>query len=85
MTNLFGVRAEFGTYTRQFVDGGYLAIGWTPITDLPVLRFRDELQPLYSISRLRTFRSAGSRTSEQPTRILAFSRPANLHSAAGQT
>lgn len=26
MTNVFCVRAEFGTYTKHFVAGGYVAI-----------------------------------------------------------
>ena len=34
MTNVWCVRAEFGTYTKQFVDGGYVAIGWLPKSDL---------------------------------------------------
>jgi len=41
------VRAEFGTYTRQFVDGGYVAIGWIDGTDLSHIKSRDELYPLY--------------------------------------
>ena len=34
MTNVFCVRAEFGSYTKHFVAGGYVAIGWIPATDL---------------------------------------------------
>ena len=30
MTNVWCVRAEFGTFTKQFVEGGYVAIGWMP-------------------------------------------------------
>jgi len=47
MAKLFCVRAEFGTYTQQFVDGGYVAIGWMDATDLSAIKSRDELYPLY--------------------------------------
>jgi restriction system protein len=41
------VRAEFGTYTKQFVEGGYVAIGWIPEVSLSSIKSRDELYPLY--------------------------------------
>jgi len=47
MTNVWCVRAEFGTYAKQFVDGGYVAIGWMPNSDLSSIKARDELYPLY--------------------------------------
>jgi restriction system protein len=47
MTSLWCVRAEFGTYTKQFVEGGYVAIGWMSNTDLSAVKSRDELYPLY--------------------------------------
>jgi predicted Mrr-cat superfamily restriction endonuclease len=47
MINVWCVRAEFGTYTNAFVDGGYVAIGWMPNQDLGDVRTRDELYPLY--------------------------------------
>lgn len=47
MTNVWCVRAEFGTYTQAFVDGGYVAIGWMPELDLGTIRSRDALYPLY--------------------------------------
>lgn len=47
MTSLFVVRADFGTYTEQFLKGGYCAIGWLQNTDLSELKSRDELYPLY--------------------------------------
>ncbi len=47
MTSLFCVRADFGTYTKHFVDGGYVAIGWMPDTDLSQITTREELYPLY--------------------------------------
>ena len=47
MTNVWCVRAEFGTYAKQFVEGGYVAIGWMPESDLSNVKTRDELYPLY--------------------------------------
>lgn len=49
MTNVWCVRAEFGTYTKQFVDGGYVAIGWMPNSDLSQVTTRDELYPIYKV------------------------------------
>lgn len=47
MSDVYCIRADFGTYTRQFVEGSYVAIGWIPGTDLSAVRLRDELYPLY--------------------------------------
>lgn len=47
MTSVWCVRAEFGTYTKHFVEGGYVAIGWMPDVDLSSVRTRDDLYPLY--------------------------------------
>lgn len=47
MTNVWCVRAEFGTYTQHFVSGGYVAIGWMPDTNLSAIATRDEIYPLY--------------------------------------
>ena len=47
MTNVWCVRAEFGTYTNQFVEGGYVAIGWMSSADLTSIQSRDALYPLY--------------------------------------
>lgn len=44
---LYCVRAEFGTYTKQFIDGNYVAIGWLPKNDLSNISSREELYPLY--------------------------------------
>lgn len=44
---LYCVRAEFGTYTQHFLDGGYVAIGWLPENDLSRIKSRDELYPFY--------------------------------------
>jgi restriction system protein len=47
MPDVYCVRAEFGTYTKQFLDGGYAAIGWLPEVDLSKIRSKEELYPLY--------------------------------------
>lgn len=47
MANVFCVRAEFGTFTKQFVEGGYVAIGWFPETNLSDVVSREELYPMY--------------------------------------
>lgn len=44
---VYCVRANFGTYTQQFLDGGYVAIAWLPNNDLSHIQSRDELYPLY--------------------------------------
>lgn len=47
MSNVWCVRADFGTYTQHFIDGGYVGIGWMPDIDLSAIRTREELYPLY--------------------------------------
>ncbi|OAI24522.1 MULTISPECIES: restriction endonuclease [Methylomonas] len=47
MTNIFCVRAEFGTYTQHFLNGKYAAIGWLPNNDLSSVATKEELYPLY--------------------------------------
>ena len=47
MSSVYCVRAEFGTYTKHFLEGGYVAIGWIANTDLSQISTRDELYPLY--------------------------------------
>lgn len=47
MSELYCVRAEFGTFTEQFVSGGYVSIGWLPKNDLSDIKHKDELYPLY--------------------------------------
>lgn len=47
MTSVWCVRADFGRYTQNFVDGGYVAIGWMPKLDLSGVKSREELYPLY--------------------------------------
>jgi predicted Mrr-cat superfamily restriction endonuclease len=50
MTGVFCVRADFGTYTRQFLQGGYAAIGWMPNTDLSGITGKEQLYPLYRLA-----------------------------------
>ena len=45
--SLYCVRADFGKYTKQFIDGNYVAIGWLPKDDLSLVAAREELYPLY--------------------------------------
>lgn len=47
MSNIWCVRAEYGTYTQHFVKGGYVAIGWMPNADLSKIASRDQLYPIY--------------------------------------
>jgi restriction system protein len=47
MINAWCVRAEFGTYTSAFLEGGYVAIGWLKKVDLSSIKTRQELYPLY--------------------------------------
>lgn len=47
MTNLYCVRAQFGKYAQQFLQGNYIAIGWLPDNDLMGIKSRDELYPIY--------------------------------------
>jgi restriction system protein len=47
MSNVWCVRAESGTYTKHFVAGGYVAIGWMSAVNLSHVKTRDELYPLY--------------------------------------
>lgn len=47
MINVWCVRAEYGMYAKQFVDGGYVSIGWFNDIDLSHINTREELYPLY--------------------------------------
>jgi restriction system protein len=47
MPDVYCVRAEYGTYTKQFLAGGYAGIGWLHDDDLTSVRSREELYPLY--------------------------------------
>lgn len=46
--NVYCVRAEYGTYTEAFVNGGYVAIGWLYTDDLSEVRSKQELYPLFT-------------------------------------
>ena len=48
MANLWIVRADFGKYTKQFIQGGYAAIGWIGNQDLSEVQDRETLLPLYT-------------------------------------
>ena len=43
MTQLWLVRAEGGTLTERFIEGGYVAIGWDGLGDLSDFLYRDTL------------------------------------------
>jgi restriction system protein len=47
MSNVWCVRAEFGTYAEHFLKGGYVAIGWIEGTNLSKIGTREALYPLY--------------------------------------
>ena len=47
MANLFCVRAYYGEYTANFIEGSYVAIGWLPDTNLEKVNSRDEIYSLY--------------------------------------
>lgn len=47
MPDIYCVRADFGTYAKQFVTGGYAAIGWFGKNDLSEVHSKSELYPLY--------------------------------------
>lgn len=51
MNNIFCVRADFGKYTEDFINGGYVAIGWLWGIDLSHIQSREELYPLYKADR----------------------------------
>ena len=44
---LWVIRAKFGTYTRQFVEGGYVAIDYGITTDLATVATKDQLVEIY--------------------------------------
>lgn len=48
MAKVWCVRAEYGTYSEDFIQGGYVAIGWVPSFDLAKIQSRDELYSLYN-------------------------------------
>lgn len=47
MKNIWCVRADYGTYTNQFVNGGYVAVGYGLSSSLANVTTREELTTLY--------------------------------------
>jgi len=47
MPEIYCVRAEFGSYAKHFVNGGYVAIGWIYDYDLSQVKSKEGLYPLY--------------------------------------
>src|ERR1022692_3872265 len=47
MPEIYCVRADFGTFAKHFVNGGYVAIGWTNVKDLSSVKSKEELYPIY--------------------------------------
>ncbi len=45
--NLFCVRTEYGSYTKHFIEGGYIGIGWLSDSDLSAIDTKDKLYPIY--------------------------------------
>jgi predicted Mrr-cat superfamily restriction endonuclease len=47
MKNIWCVRAEFGTYTNHFVNGGYVGVGYGLTASLANITTREELTAIY--------------------------------------
>lgn len=47
MSNVWCVRAEFGTFTKNFIEGGFIGIGYRLDEDLSYVVSRDELAVIY--------------------------------------
>lgn len=47
MKNVWCVRADYGTYTKHFVNGGYVAVGYGLTSSLAEVTTREELTSLY--------------------------------------
>jgi len=47
VTKVWCVRADWGTFTRQFREGNYIGIGWEELGDLSDVSSREEIYPLY--------------------------------------
>jgi restriction system protein len=50
MPDVYCVRAEYGSYAKQFLAGSYVAIGWLSATNLSAITSKDELYPIYKIA-----------------------------------
>ncbi len=46
-TRVWVVRAEFGKYTNNFLEGEFVGIGWMPNEDLTVAKDTEEIRELY--------------------------------------
>ena len=47
MVNLYCVRAEFGKYSKDFINEGFVGIGWFPEEDLTNIKNREEVKEIY--------------------------------------
>jgi predicted Mrr-cat superfamily restriction endonuclease len=47
MPDIYVIRAEFGTYSKHFLDGCYVGIGWLIGYDLSKVTTREEVKRLY--------------------------------------
>ncbi|QNR86758.1 restriction endonuclease [Pedobacter riviphilus] len=47
MDKIYCVRADFGKYAHEFINGGYVGIGWLWGTNLSHIQSKDDLYPLY--------------------------------------
>lgn len=47
MPDIYVVRGEGGKYSKQFVGGGYVAIGWLEEQDISGVKSREEIRKLY--------------------------------------
>lgn len=47
MKTVWCVRAENGQFAKEFVEGGYIGIGWLRNFDISQVRTREELYPVY--------------------------------------
>ncbi|NTU52314.1 MAG: hypothetical protein HGA97_01150 [Chlorobiaceae bacterium] len=47
LPNVWCVRAEFGTYTNHFIQGGFIGIGWIDSIDLSKAASRDDVYPVF--------------------------------------
>lgn len=50
MPEVYCVRAEYGTYAKHFVKGGFVGIGWFGSTDLSAIKSKEELYPIYKVA-----------------------------------
>ena len=51
MANVWAVCAYYGHYAKNFVDGGYAAVGWIANSDLSGVSTKEEIRRLYEESR----------------------------------